>query len=96
VELHEGSEYHKKATGWLSATQMKAGETVAEKTFDSLKKDVSEKITHMFRTCHAIAKHNRPLADFEWQCELDDVKGITLGQTYRNSHSTSEFIKIHC
>lgn len=29
-------------------------------------------------------KHNRPISDFNWLCQLDEKKGLSVGKTYRN------------
>ncbi len=93
IELHEGSEYHKRAFRWWSAKKAKPGSSVAEVALASMNAEVFDKISKMFRTCHALAKKNRPLSDFLWQCNLDELKGVTLGQTYRNRASATEFVK---
>ncbi|KAJ8272966.1 hypothetical protein GJAV_G00095620 [Gymnothorax javanicus] len=41
----------------------------------------------MFRTVHALAKKGRPMADFEWICDLDEMKELPVGETYRNKNS---------
>jgi hypothetical protein len=51
-----------------------------------------EKLNKMFRTCHAMVKNNRPLSDFVWLCQLDEMKGMIVGQTYRNVTSAKMFI----
>ena len=35
----------------------------------------------LFRTAHAIAKKGRPFTDFVWMCELDEMKGLKIGET---------------
>lgn len=47
--------------------------------------EVFAKLEKMFRTCHAMAKHNRPFKDFVWQCQLDKAKGLKIGTTYNKS-----------
>ena len=37
-------------------------------------------------------KKNRPLSDFTWQCELDDVKGVKLTERYRNRTKGTEIM----
>ena len=32
------------------------------------------------------------MSDFTWQCELDEVKGISLGDTYRKRISAAKFL----
>ncbi|VDI55336.1 Hypothetical predicted protein [Mytilus galloprovincialis] len=46
----------------------------------------------MFRNCHAIVMKNRPVSDYMWLCQLDDMKGLNLGQTYRNQETAKVFI----
>ena len=38
----------------------------------------------MFRNVHAMVQHSRPLGDYVWMCELDEMKGVQLGTTYCN------------
>lgn len=47
----------------------------------------------MSRTCHTLIKNNRPLSDFTWICDLDEMKGYDLGRTYRNINSAKVFIQ---
>lgn len=53
--------------------------------------EVFAKLEKMFRTCHAMAKHNRPFSDFVWQCQLDKAKGLNIGATYINDKSARLF-----
>lgn len=41
----------------------------------------------------ALIKDNRPLSDFTWICDLDEMKGYDLGRTYRNINSAKVFIQ---
>ena len=34
----------------------------------------------MFRNCHAIVYHNRPLTDFVWMCNLGEIKFLKVSQ----------------
>ena len=45
-----------------------------------------------FRTAHAIAKKGRPFSDFVWQCNLDEAKGLDVGNLYRNRKQAHTFI----
>ena len=45
-----------------------------------------------FRTAHAIAKKGRPFTDFVWMCELDEMKGLKIGETYRNHTQARNFV----
>lgn len=65
----------------------------AVKIIQSLNKDIHDRLRIMFRNCHSIITNNRPLTDYLWLCELDEIKGIDVGQTYRNIMSAKSFIK---
>jgi hypothetical protein len=39
-----------------------------------------------------MVKNNRPLSDFVWLYQLDEMKGMNVGQTYRNVTSAKMFI----
>ena len=41
-------------------------------------------MTNLFRNVHALIKKRRPFTDFIWMCELDEIKGVDIGDTYRN------------
>ena len=36
--------------------------------------------------------HNRPITDFKWICDLDEVKGLDIGDTYWNTKYAKKFI----
>ena len=46
----------------------------------------------LFCTAHAIAKKGRPFTDFVGMCELDEMKGLEIGNTYRNHTQACNFI----
>ena len=41
-------------------------------------------MTNLFRNFHALITKRRPFTDFIWMCELDEIKGVDIGETYRN------------
>ncbi len=92
IAKHEMTEYHCRALRWFEAKKLPPGESQAEKALLRLNKDIYQKLVPMFRNCHAIGKMNRPLSDFLWLCELDEMKGIKLGETYINRTKASEFL----
>ena len=55
--------------------------------------ETKEKLSKLFKTCHALAIHNRPFTDYNWLCQLDGAKGVKIGKPYRNSESAKEFTK---
>jgi hypothetical protein len=36
-------------------------------------------------------KHIVPFTDFIWMCELDEIKGVDIGETYRNEKRVINF-----
>lgn len=85
ITLHECSEYHKLATNFIK----RSGALTLLRT---LNKGATDKLMLMFRTVHALGKHNRPLTDFLWLCSLDEAKGLAVGQTYCNDMKAAEFM----
>lgn len=71
--------------------QTKPGESSAEKIIFDLNKHQVDRLQHLFKTCHALAKNSRPFSDYIWQCELDVSKGVNLGNTYRNDKAAQTF-----
>ena len=41
----------------------------------------------------AVAKHKKSISGYNWLCDLDEAKGLTLGRTYRNINACTTFIK---
>ena len=50
------------------------------------------RLCFLFKNAHAIAKHNRPISDYKWLCEVDVAKGIDIGSTYLNDTAALSFI----
>ena len=68
------------------------GSSVADKMMDQLGKATFDKMCKLFRNAHAIARHSRPYTYFVWMCTLDDMKGVQIGNTYRNNKQCATFI----
>ena len=96
VTDHEFSKAHIKAVALDQAKQQKENNTEKTSTAGmallSLKEKDREKMRLMFRNAHAVAKHNRPIADFVWLNDLDQAKGYTVSDTYRNEKAGGVFI----
>ena len=84
IKIHETSANHVKAAAIIAAMSQPE-KTPAFKIISSLNKETLEKLTRLFRTCHALALHSGPYSDYLWQGELDEAKGINLGKTYRTN-----------
>ena len=39
-----------------------------------------------------IAKKGRPFTNFVWMCDLDQMKGLKIGETYRNRTQARNFV----
>ncbi|XP_052075818.1 zinc finger protein 862-like isoform X1 [Mytilus californianus] len=92
LTTHAKSDGHNYAVEFLKNRGQPTGESVAEKTVQTLNKASFHRLEKLFRNVHAIAKKSRPISDYTWQCELDIQKGIDLGDTYRNTKSCKEFL----
>ena len=90
IVKHEKSKQHIAA---LDIWQRKPKEeSDAGKIIMNLNKDIYEKLVRMFRNCHALISNCRPLSDFVWLCQLDTMKGLQMGETYRNVMSAKNFV----
>ena len=90
--MHEASNKHIVAKEIFKSTEAQEKQP-ANKMLTILPKDDIVKLSHLFRTCHALAMKNHPFWDFVWLCELDRQKGVKLGKTYMNEESAKEFSK---
>lgn len=89
VKIHETSANHVRATTIVTA-KAEPEKTPAYKMICLLNKETIEKLSKLFRTCHGLAVYNRPYSDYTWHSELDEIKGLILGKTYR----TAEYAKV--
>ena len=63
----------------------------AEKMLIRMNEKTLKQLENLFHTAHALAKKERPFTDFVWQCDLDEVKGVDVGTSYRNDHQAKTF-----
>jgi hypothetical protein len=84
VISHETSEQHLRSVDKQSAKENSTVNSAAAKIVQSLNKKVFNRMTNLFRNVHALIKKRRPFTDFIWMCELDEIKGVDIGDTYRN------------
>ena len=66
------------------AKENSTANSAAAKIVQSLNKNVFNRMTNLFRNVHALIKKRCPFTDFIWMCELDEIKGVDIGETYRN------------
>ena len=86
IKPHNSSASHMK---WAlrEKAESNPGSSVADKTMDQMGKATFDKMCKLFMNAHAIARLSRPYTDFVWMCTLDDMKGVQIGNTYRNDSS---------
>ena len=87
---HEKSNAHAVATKCFQA-KCEPDSAPAKVALKKLNSQYSEKLRILFRNAQALAKHMKPFRDFTWLCDLDEVKGLNLGQTYRNEKACKTF-----
>lgn len=94
----ESISYHEKSSAHNLAKQCHKGKVQPEKPPANLArlqmlKQYTGKLRLLFRNAHAVAKNKKSLSDYQWLCDLDEVKGLTVGATYRNVKACSTFTK---
>jgi hypothetical protein len=91
LKVHSQSAVHAKSEQVVKATTSNPGTTPIEQAIQTLNASAVEKLQIFFCTCHTLAKHCRPFADYVWLCELDEKKGIDIGPTYRTALKCRKF-----
>ena len=71
--------------------KMKPTDAPAVKAYHSLNKALFPKLQHLFHTVHALNIKARPYQDYAWVNELDERKGIEIGEKYRSAYTCREF-----
>lgn len=94
----ESIAYHEKSAAHLLAQQCHKAKIHPEKMPANLArqqmlKQYTGKLRLLFRNAHAVSKNKKSLADYRWLCDLDEVKGLAIGATYRNSKACGTFTK---
>ena len=92
VKSHEQTLSHKRKCLAVEAASKPAMDSEAGKILVTLNRALTEKLRIKFRSVHALAKHDRPFTDYIWQCELDELKGVNVGQDYRSDKAAADCI----
>ena len=79
-------------TSIAAAKKAPLNTSIAERTLSSMNRAHCEKMDKLFCTTHAIAKKGKPFTDFAWMCDLDEMKGLDISQTYRNHTQARNFV----
>ena len=93
IQKHQKSKGHEKSLLIEKAKNESKAESKASKIIQTLNTENFQKLDKAFRNVHAMVQHSRPLGDYVWMCELDEMKGVQLGNTYCNQKSANVFIK---
>ena len=91
IVLHEQSQNHLLS----SKIVMKPEESEGFKSLCDLKIHNMPVLEKLFKSCHALAKKNRPYSDYTWMAQLDISKGIDLGKTLLKWRICQEFHPLH-
>ena len=90
ITCHEGTNMHYLASQKYK-NEMQPSEASAAKACQSLNKVLFPKLQHLFRNVHALNVQARPFSDYVWMNELDEQKGLQLGERYRMAYACREF-----
>ncbi len=92
ISLHENSKAHKEASK-IQAREQHPEQAEGHQAKKTLHAKEFSKMSILFRNAHALAKYRRPFSDFVWLTNLDEAKGLKVGQTYRNEKACRTFTK---
>ena len=91
---HQNSSGHGLAMKHVKNKYAKPGESEADKCIEKLNSAVINKLDKLFRTAHAVAKHNRPFSDYVWMSELDERKGtMIINQSMSRLSRLTEYVQ---
>ena len=90
ITCHEGTNMHYLASQKYK-NEMQPSEAPATKACQSLNKALFRKLQHLFCNVHALNVQARPFSDYVWMNELDEQKGLQLGERYRMAYACREF-----
>ena len=68
---------------WKANTTNKVENSPAVQIMEKMNSQQTKRLQILFYTCHGLAKHTRPFTDYIWHCEVDEAKGMDIGNTYR-------------
>ncbi|KAJ8049651.1 hypothetical protein HOLleu_02489 [Holothuria leucospilota] len=93
LQKHVASRCHIKAVEMEKALSSQPGTSPAEQMLGKMNALAMAKLDILFRNAHALAKRHRPFTDFVWMCQLDEIKGLEIGKTYRTDKKCREFVE---
>ncbi|XP_069134264.1 zinc finger protein 862-like [Argopecten irradians] len=92
VKSHDNSESHRKIVLAKKAQTIPTHQTEGVRVVSMMHKSTLAKLSILFRNAHAIGKNGRPFTDYTKMCQLDQAKGLDIGNTYLNDKSCQAFI----
>ncbi len=92
IAHHENSKAHRMAAQ-LQVYVKKPEAAPAVKAFQQLNQQHMSKMQILFRNAQALAKYRKPFRDYSWLCQLDEAKGLTMGNTYRSKDACRTFVR---
>ena len=94
ITCHEGTNMHYLASQKYK-NEMQPSEAPTMKACQSLNKALFTKLQHLFHNIHALNVQARPFSDYVWMNELDEQKGLQLGEMYRMAYCCIIFLPIN-
>ncbi|XP_070580189.1 zinc finger protein 862-like [Ptychodera flava] len=89
---HAQSKGHSVAIEHVKHRTAPCGTSSAEMALQKMNESVFSKLTNLFRNAHSICVNSRPFKDYVWMSSLDVMKGVEVGETYRNDKACRQFI----
>jgi hypothetical protein len=96
INIHEKSQMHQHAMSIQENTIDNPSEAPAVRSTDMFDAKTLPRVALKFRNAHAIIKNRRPFRDYIWLCDLDEAKGLDVGDTYRNPQKAQEMGGLYC
>lgn len=100
LDDHEKTAFHKRAAEVYKADAIAKSQPIdvansdAGRALKALKELESKAVSYRIRNAHAVIKANRPFSDYKWLCDLDEAKGLDLGDTaYGNDKACAVFVE---
>ena len=92
VTSHEESKAHELAVEIYTNTKVQPENAPARHIATKMNKNNITKLVHLFRNVHALAKNHQSLRNYVWLCQLDEMKGVDIGTSYRSPMAAMRFL----
>jgi hypothetical protein len=94
IEQHHSSKKHALCQKAVVVRDNPQQAPLARAVYRHLTPEIREKMERLFRTAYYLAFKEKPFSDFKDCCELQNLNGIKLGETYMNDKKCREFISV--